>query len=199
MRERSPFRDDDTLAPPQPEPWGQPFAEDEFTAPLSLARVRPSGKPIVLFPFGVSRQRLEQAARATGVVIETTSDVREAEGVITVRSYYRRKPPSLKEAEERNLPIYVVKSNTAFQLEQALLQFRGEDGGTKPPRRDPMADVFRDTEDAIARVMQEGRPIELAPANSYVRRIQHQIATRYNLDSRSSGKEPLRRVRILPG
>ncbi len=199
VRERTPFRDDDALAPAPPESWGKPPERDEFAAPLSLARTRTDGKPIVLFPFGVSRQRLEQAARTVGVPIETTSDVREAEGVITVRSYYRRKPPSLKEAEERNLPIYVVKSNTAFQIEQALLQFRGEDGGTTPPRRDPMADVFRDTEDAIARVMQEGRPIELAPANSYVRRIQHQIATRYNLDSRSSGKEPLRRVRILPG
>ena len=42
------------------------------------------------------------------------------------------------------------------------------------------------------------RPIELPPANSYVRRVQHQLATRYNLDSRSAGKEPNRRVRILP-
>ena len=62
-----------------------------------------------------------------------------------------------------------------------------------------MAEVFRETEDAIARVMEEGRPIELPPANSYVRRVQHQLATRYNLESRSSGKEPNRRVRILPG
>jgi predicted RNA-binding protein Jag len=79
-----------------------------------------------------------------------------------------------------------------------LSQFRGDDGLPGGPRRDPMVDVFRETEDAIARVMQEGRPIELAPANSYVRRIQHQIATRYNLDSRSAGKEPQRRVKILP-
>ncbi|HQW52191.1 MAG TPA: R3H domain-containing nucleic acid-binding protein, partial [Tepidiformaceae bacterium] len=62
----------------------------------------------------------------------------------------------------------------------------------------PMVDVFRETEDAIAKVIEEGRPIELPPANSYVRRVQHQLATRYNLDSRSSGKEPLRRVKILP-
>ena len=47
--------------------------------------------------------------------------------------------------------------------------------------------------------MEEGRPVELPPANSYVRRVQHQIATRYNLDSTSAGKEPQRRVRILPG
>ncbi|MCA9822548.1 MAG: hypothetical protein KC470_08085, partial [Dehalococcoidia bacterium] len=28
--------------------------------------------------------------------------------------------------------------------------------------------------------------------------VQHEIAGRYNLDSRSAGKEPNRRVRILP-
>lgn len=154
--------------------------------------------PIRLFPFGVSRARLEQAERTTGVAVELVDDVREADALVTLRSYYRSKPVPIREAEERSLPIYVVKSNTAYQLEQVLSQFRGGDGLPGGPRRDPMVDVFRDTEEAIARVMQEGRPIELAPANSYVRRIQHQIATRYNLDSRSAGKEPQRRVKILP-
>ena len=80
-------------------------------------------------------------------------------------------------------------------MEQALLQFRG---GSQSVRRDPMVDVFRDTEDAIAKVIEEGRPVELPPANSYVRRVQHQLATRYNVQSKSSGKEPLRRVKLLP-
>ena len=152
-----------------------------------------------MFPFGISRTRLEQAMRASGVNVGIVNDVREADAVITMRSYYRRKPTAIREAEERSLPIYVVKSNTTYQLEQVLLQFvPGSDGSSRTPRRDPMVDVFRETEDAIARVMQEGRPIELPPANSYVRRVQHQLATRYNLDSRSSGKEPQRRVRILP-
>lgn len=158
----------------------------------------PAPPPIRLFPFGVSRARLEQAERTTGVDVELVDDVREADALVTLRSYYRSKPVPIREAEERSLPIYVVKSNTAYQLEQVLSQFRGDDGLPGGPRRDPMVDVFRETEDAIARVMQEGRPIELAPANSYVRRIQHQIATRYNLDSRSAGKEPQRRVKILP-
>jgi stage III sporulation protein SpoIIIAA len=154
---------------------------------------------IKVYPFGISRSRLEQAMHATGVAIEIVNDVREADVVVTMRSYYRRKPAALREAEERSLPIYVVKSNTAYQLEQVLLQFRGDpEGGRGGVRRDPMVDVFKDTEDAIAKVMQEGRPIELPPANSYVRRVQHELATRYNLDSKSSGKEPQRRVRILP-
>ena len=101
----------------------------------------------------------------------------------------------MSEAEERSIPIYVIKSNTGFQMEQALLQFRGGEGSV---RKDPIAEVRRVTEEAIASVIEAGRPIELPPANSYVRRLQHEMATRYNLESKSSGKEPLRRVRILP-
>lgn len=174
--------------------------EERVTAtPFVRAAAEVEGPAIKLFPFGVSRQRLDQAMRATGVGVDVVNEVREADVVVTMRSYYRRKPPALREAEERSVPIYVVKSNTAYQLEQVLLQFRPDSNGVRNgPRRDPMVEVFRETEDAIAKVMEQGRPIELPPANSYVRRVQHQLATRYNLDSKSSGKEPQRRVRILP-
>ena len=150
-------------------------------------------QPIRVYPFGVSRSRLEQAMRAVGTPVDICQDVREADVVITMRTYYRRKPPSIREAEERSLPIFVIKSNTAFQMEQVLLQLRGEG-----VRRDPMSEVFREAEDAIARVINEGRPVELAPGNSYVRRVQHELAGRYNLESKSAGKEPFRRVKILP-
>lgn len=157
-----------------------------------------SGLPIRLYGFGVSRGRLDQAIRSLGVNVELVNDVRDADAVITMRNYYRRKPPALREAEERSLPIYVLKNNTDFQIEQVLLQFRTGGAGERAVRRDPMIDVFRETEDAIAKVLEEGRPVELAPANSYIRRVQHQLANRYNLVSKSAGKEPQRRVRILP-
>ena len=174
----------------------QDFADD---FPRVAAPARNVGRSVRVFPFGIPRARLEQAARGAGTAIELTDDPREADAVITMRSYYRSKPAALREAEEHNVPMYVVKSNGLYQLEQVLQQFRpGGDAGERGPRRDPMVEVLRDTEDAIARVIEEGRPIELAPANSYVRRVQHQLATRYNLDSKSAGKEPLRRVKILP-
>ncbi|MFN0095780.1 MAG: R3H domain-containing nucleic acid-binding protein [Dehalococcoidia bacterium] len=150
-----------------------------------------------LYAFGVSRPRIDATIRSLGLPVEIADDLATADAVMTLRSYIRTKPPALREAEERNLPIYVLKANTGFQIEQALLQFKpGAD--ERSGRKDPLVDIFKDTEDAIAQVLQEGRPVELPPANSYVRRVQHQLATRYNLDSKSSGKEPLRRVRILP-
>ena len=42
------------------------------------------------------------------------------------------------------------------------------------------------------------RPMELSPQNAYIRRLQHQMAERNNLMSRSRGAEPNRRVELLP-
>jgi predicted RNA-binding protein Jag len=44
--------------------------------------------------------------------------------------------------------------------------------------------------------MLNNNAIELSPQTSYIRRMQHQLAERYRLQSRSTGLEPNRRVRI---
>jgi len=40
--------------------------------------------------------------------------------------------------------------------------------------------------------------VELSPQSAYIRRLQHQMAERANLVSRSRGREPYRRVRLYP-
>ena len=39
--------------------------------------------------------------------------------------------------------------------------------------------------------------VELSPQSSYIRRLQHQIAEKYNIHSQSTGKEPFRRVTLF--
>ncbi len=114
--------------------------------------------------------------------------------VITDRSYYRRKPQALREAESRGVPIYVLKSNTLLQMQQALIALQGP-----AAREDPVMDAMTEAEEAIHAVLSQDRAIELAPRNAYIRRLQHELAQRFNLSSQSRGREPQRRVRILPG
>jgi hypothetical protein len=83
-------------------------------------------------------------------------------------------------------------------MEQSLLSM-WEGGPAQAGRMDPMAVALRETEEAIGHVMGGNGPVELSPQNAYIRRLQHQMAQRYSLTSRSSGREPFRRVRILPG
>jgi len=63
---------------------------------------------------------------------------------------------------------------------------------------DDMEDALVETQDGIELVKQSNEPLELAPANSFTRRLQHQLVERYQLTSESIGVEPNRRVRILP-
>jgi predicted RNA-binding protein Jag len=58
--------------------------------------------------------------------------------------------------------------------------------------------AMKEAEAAIDAALDSGLPIELSPQNSYVRRLQHQLAERYQLTSRSKGREPFRHVVIFP-
>ena len=153
----------------------------------------PAGRERRIYPFGVSRQRLEQALRQTRFPGQIVDHLDDADVVITLRPYYRRKPQTLHDAEARGIPTYVVKSNTVLQLEQVLLTMRSEKAG------DPVVAALKEAEDAIGQVFAAEGPVDLNPQNAYIRRLQHMLAARYNLASRSLGKEPYRYVRILPG
>ena len=90
------------------------------------------------------------------------------------------------------MPIYVLKANTIAQMQSSLTSVFALEV-------DPREAAFRETEQAIAMVIKQQEAVELAPQNAYIRRLQHMLAQRYNLNSRSLGSEPNRYVRILPG
>ena len=162
-------------------------------APVTAIRAASAGQERRIFPFGVSRQRLQQALRQTGFVGKIVDNLDGADALITLRSYFRRKPQTLRDAEDRSVPVYVVKSNTVFQLEHCLLSMRTERAG------DPVVAALREAEEAIGQVMTGDDAVDLTPQNAYIRRLQHVLAQRYNLSSRSLGTDPYRRVRILTG
>jgi predicted RNA-binding protein Jag len=56
---------------------------------------------------------------------------------------------------------------------------------------------MEEAQQAIQDVLDGAQSVDLAPASSYVRRLQHQLARQANLISHSYGKEPRRRVRIF--
>jgi hypothetical protein len=144
-----------------------------------------------VFPFGVSRKRLEQAVRELGVPVGVARDLDEADAVVTLRNYYKRKPAALRDAESHGVPIYVLKTNTMVQMENMLASLFDI-------RADPQEAALRETAEAIGLVQASGRPIELTPQNAYVRRLQHQMAERSAIMSRSRGSEPNRRVELVP-
>ncbi len=142
-------------------------------------------------PQGISRKRLEQAVRELQLPVIIARDVDEADVVMTLKNEYKQKTPMLREAEERGLPIYVLKSNTMIQMQASLTSIFSLEV-------DPREAALAETEEAIGVVLQRSEPVELSPQNAYIRRLQHQMAERANVVSRSRGREPYRRVRLYP-
>ncbi len=144
-----------------------------------------------VLPQGISRKRLEQAIRELQLPVIVARDVDEADVVMTIRSEYKQKTPMVREAEDRNMPIYVLKTNTIPQMQSSLTSIFALE-------IDPRDAALRETEDAIGLVLGSAETVELSPQNAYIRRLQHQMAERANLVSRSRGREPYRRVRLYP-
>lgn len=152
---------------------------------------RTARKPMRLYPYGVSQDRLETAAKALDVPIRIVGDVDEAEAVLTLKNYYKKRPPALVDAERRGVPVYVLRSNTIAQMEGIL-----EDLFGVPAKDDPLSQAMAETDEAIRRVMSGMHSVELSPQSAFIRRFQHERIREANLFSRSLGKEPRRRVRV---
>jgi len=159
-------------------------------------------KKLRIYPFGVSRERLEQSAKQLKVPVEISRDQNEADAVIALKTFYRRQPGQLREAESERKPIYILRTNTVQQMSEVLARIfdlrESEAAAASGRPGNPTMAAVQETEDAIHYLLNNnaGR-VELAPQNAYVRRLQHQIAGRYNLESRSFGKDPNRRVQIF--
>ena len=149
-------------------------------------------KPIKVYAYGIAHNRLEQAAIRLKLPVTITEDIGEADIVMTVKNYYRRRPKLISDAERRNTPIYVLRANTAPQMENCLADIFD----LAPEEADPYTVAMQETQEAIQRVSSGARSVDLAPQNAFIRRQQHELIRQANLVSHSYGKEPARRVRV---
>jgi hypothetical protein len=175
---------------------------DSAASTSTSFRSEPSARPgrdrmqsMRIYPYGVARNRLSQAARRLGVPAIIVDEPGQADALVTLRSYYRKRMQTIMEAETRNIPIYVLRSNTVNQMQQFLgdlFNLYADDLSNAG-----LDSVLEETRQAIHTVMNGERWVELHPAISSIRRMQHQMAREANLVSHSYGKEPNRRVRIF--
>ncbi len=160
-----------------------PKQDTEDTETLSRKRI---------FVYGVNHNRLRQAAHALHVPIEIVPDLGHADIAITLKSHYRKHPQPITEAEEKHIPLYILRANTQHQAEKCLIDvFQLTLAET-----DTLSIAIRETQEAIRRVLRGEKSIELSPQEAFIRRKQHEMARQSNLVSQSRGKDPRRRVKI---
>ena len=79
-----------------------------------------STQTLRIYPYGVGRGRLVEAARNLGVNIAIVEALDQANAVITLKNYYRKHPQPIADAERRRVPVYVLRANTINQAETCL-------------------------------------------------------------------------------
>ncbi len=168
----------------------QPLSTPQPTPPPIGAGLQ----TVHVYAYGVAKNRLQQAAKRLGVPAVVVRDVSEADALVTLRTYYRNRQQTVMEAEQRGMPIYVLRANTVAQVEQFLSDLYNLSAA---PTRDNMEDIRHEMQQAISAVLNGERWVDLPPGPSLVRRLQHEMARSAELVSHSYGKEPRRHVRIF--
>jgi hypothetical protein len=122
--------------------------------------------------------------------------LRDATMLVTSKNYYRRRPQKIRDAESAHIPVYVLRGNTPPQIRQFLSTLNSaresEDSGG-------FQSAIVEAEEAVKQVEEGEGEVELSPQGAYIRRLQHLIAQRNDLNSHSTGRDPNRRVRIFKG
>jgi hypothetical protein len=148
--------------------------------------------PLRIYPYGLNQNRVRQASRHLNLQLALVDDINEADVVFTLRTYYRKRPQVITDAERRGIPVYVLRNNTVVQMETYLAEIFGI-----TREADTVSSAMEETRLAIEQVMTGKRnTVELSPQEAYVRRMQHELAREANVMSRSSGTDPQRRVTI---
>lgn len=168
------------------------FASPSATASV-LKRSKRKSSTVRIFPYGVSRVRLERAIQKFRVPAVITNDIDRADLLLALKSQEKHQSTRLKEVQRRGVPFYVLKSNTINQMENFLRSLFDIE---ELPERDDAA--LREAQATINQVEQHGHPVELTPQNSFVRRLQHELIEHSGLNSQSRGREPYRRVVVYP-
>lgn len=163
-------------------------------SPSLLNENRLPHRTIRVYPYGVARNRLVQAAKRLGVPVLLVNDLGEAEVMVTLRAHYRKHERTIADAERGGKPIYVLRSNTVGQLVGFLGDLFQLQTGEELISVEA---ALEEAQEAIQSVLNGSDGVELAPASAAVRRQQHQMAREAELFSASFGREPFRRVRIF--
>ena len=176
-------------------PSTTPVGDNQLSVSAPSESRRTPLHPVRVYPYGVARDRLVQAAKRLGVPAQIARDPGEAEVLVTLRSYYRDRQQAVIQAEEHGMPIFVLRANTVSQMEQFLSDLFNL--SEVVPADSELDLVKNQTQAAIAAVLNGEHWVDLPPGPAAARRLQHELARDAELVSHSYGKEPRRHVRIF--
>ena len=132
--------------------------------------------------------------------------VEEADVVLALRQQLGQQPELRRRAQLAGVPILVIKADTLPQVQRGLERLLQRREPAEPPKLTPEQGGLDDDLAALEEcrlaveqlVLAKGQPVELLPRSERVRRLQAELAERYQLASAEFGSGRQQRLRIFP-
>jgi len=153
-----------------------------------------TGPLTVIFPFGIKNDRLYEAIHMLQVPVTLAQTIGDADLILTIKSQLKSKSKLTQITKGRNIPLHVLKANTAKNIQKFLKETFRITETEEELEKEALLEIKK----LCTKVKQEVKVLDATPHPDYIRRLQHQKVEKLGLNSLSIGEEPNRRVRIYP-
>ncbi len=154
-----------------------------------------------IFVYAVSRSIVDKVIERYELNAEVTRNIDEADVVISHKSYSKSGAKIINVAKEYHLPVHFVRSNTTAQIQKAVKHALGIGGRPGDDFAeecfDEREEALKEAQGAVYRILNGVGSIELEPRKTNIRKLQHELVEKHNLESTSVGEEPNRRLKIV--
>jgi stage III sporulation protein AA len=172
----------------------QQASQDSFTENVERENQKKTERLLKIFPYSIHREDLQRAIKTQKLAAEIVDEIADADMVVTIQSQVKKNHKLTQMLAGRKVPIHVLKSNSARQVQRFLETIfknnLGEEDWVKLAV-DEIIEVARQTESG-------DKALDASPQSAYIRRLQHQYLEEHGFHSESIGEEPNRRVRVYP-
>ncbi len=152
-----------------------------------------------VYLYAVSRSIVEKIIERLDFNIEITRNIDDADIVIAHKNFAKGGAKVLSTANNYRLQTFFVKTNSMAQIQKVLkdaLEITNA-SETITGYSDEVEQALDEAKTAIRDIMANGGEIELAPRNTRIRRLQHDLIDEHNLENKSVGDGKLRHVKIF--
>ena len=147
---------------------------------------------ISIYPYGVNKGKLELASKEIGINISIANNYDDSEFIVTTKNFYKKRTKFLIDAHKTNIPVYVIRKNTLNQIVSLLGTIKKQQQQSIR-KSDPAIVEAENTAIELSNSTRNSK-LELSPQSSYIRKLQHNIAEKYGLNSSSKNQGKSRRV-----
>ena len=174
--------------------------ENKMNFSFSRKEYCEKNKPLKrVYLYAVSRTIVEKLIERMDFNVELTRNVEDADIVIAHKNFAKGGAKILNTAKEYRAQIFYVKTNSMAQIQKVL-----KDALDIQPYDEPQDEGFCDAtemaldevKNAITKLENGAKQVDLAPQNVQIRKLQHELAEQYGVRSTSIGEDASRHLRL---